>query len=82
MVSEEKKAMGKFKIVSDGTLPGTYLLDQESGKVIPCQSIKWEAGIAGGTLREASLLARATVVLTPVAAELTNVEVNEAESES
>lgn len=41
--------MKKVKIVSDGSVPGTQVLDAETGEIIPCvRKVTWEIDAATG----------------------------------
>jgi hypothetical protein len=41
-VLDERPPSSKVRLVSDGTSIGTHVIDQETGKELPCRAIKWE----------------------------------------
>ncbi len=45
----------QLKIVSDGTLHGTHVVDAETGKELPCRVVEWRIDIQKGHLAQATL---------------------------
>ncbi len=45
----------QLKIVSDGTLHGTHVVDAETGSELPCRVVEWRIDARDGRLAQATL---------------------------